>query len=72
MDEENMDLGPELFGCHVSIVSCSPRSSTCETKTMDGACPRVPVGFDYVRLYAFVKQCLEPSGKPNRISSTLL
>lgn len=54
MDEENMDLGPELFGCHVSIIPCSPRSFMCETKMMDGTCPRVPVGFEYVRLYAYV------------------
>lgn len=49
-----MDLGPELFGCHVSIIPCSPRSFMCETKMMDGTCPRVPVGFEYVRLYAYV------------------
>lgn len=72
MDEENMHLGPELFGHHVSIISCSPRSFMCETKTMDGTCPRVPLGFECVRLYACVKQYLEPSGKSNRISSTLL
>lgn len=72
MDEENMHLGLELFGCHMSIISCSPRSFMCETQTVDGTCPRVPVGFERVHLYACVKQYLEPSGKPNRISSTLL